>query len=260
MEEFLSLPQRTKKPRQNGLTHILDKGLGPNAVHDLLNTAADYIDIVKLGWGTGYVTANLSKKIHIYHIHGTMVCLGGTLMEVAIAQGQFDALRKWFADLRLHYVEVSNGITDLTQAEKGHYIRELSKDFTVLSEVGKKDPRVVFSPKEWVEMIEQDLSAGAWKVITEARESGTMGIYNPDWSVREDLVAEITARIPSDRLLFEAPRKSQQVWLIKHFGPNVNLGNIPAHEVVGLETLRLGLRGDTAELSLGSLAAMPKKE
>jgi len=248
MKQFLSLPQRTEKPRQNGLTHVLDKGLGPNAVRDLLNTAADYIDIVKLGWGTGYVTANLAEKIRIYRIHGTLACLGGTLVEIAIAQGQFDALRKWFTDLRLRYVEVSNGITDLTQAEKGRYIRELSKDFTVLSEVGKKDPRVVFSPREWVEMIEQDLDAGAWKVITEARESGTMGIYNPDRSVRDDLVAEITGRISPDRLLFEAPHKSQQVWLIKHFGPNVNLGNIPASEVVALETLRLGLRGDTAEL------------
>jgi len=239
MKQFLSLPQRTEKPRQNGLTHVLDKGLGPNAVRDLLNTAADYIDIVKLGWGTGYVTANLAEKIRIYRIHGTLACLGGTLVEIAIAQGQFDALRKWFTDLRLRYVEVSNGITDLTQAEKGRYIRELSKDFTVLSEVGKKDPRVVFSPREWVEMIEQDLDAGAWKVITEARESGTMGIYNPDRSVRDDLVAEITGRISPDRLLFEAPHKSQQVWLIKHFGPNVNLGNIPASEVVALETLRL---------------------
>jgi phosphosulfolactate synthase len=250
MEQFLSLPQRTKKPRQNGLTHVLDKGLGPNAVRDLLNTAADYIDIVKLGWGTGYVTANLPEKVRIYQIYGTLVCLGGTLVEIAIAQGQFDALRKWFADLRLHYVEVSNGLTGLTQSEKGRYIRELSKDFTVLSEVGKKDPRVVFSPREWIEMIEQDLDAGAWKVITEARESGTMGLYNSDRSVREELVAEITSRIPPAKLLFEAPHKSQQVWLIKHFDPNVNLGNIPANEVVALETLRLGLRGDTAELSL----------
>ncbi|MDY7039907.1 MAG: phosphosulfolactate synthase [Chloroflexota bacterium] len=250
MEQFLTLPERTEKPRQNGLTHVLDKGLGPNAVQDLLNTSADYIDVVKLGWGTSYVTANLPEKIRIYHIHGTLVCLGGTLVEIAIAQGQFDALRKWLADLRLRYVEISNGVTDLTQAEKGHYIRELSKDFTVLSEVGKKDPSVELSPRQWIDMIEQDLEAGAWKVITEARESGTIGIYKPDRSVRKDLVTEITARIPPDRLLFEAPHKSQQVWLIQRFGPNANLGNIPANEVVALETLRLGLRGDTAELSL----------
>jgi phosphosulfolactate synthase len=250
MEQFLTLPERTKKPRQSGLTHVLDKGLGPNAINDLLSTSADYVDIVKLGWGTGYVTGNLPEKIRIYRMRDTLVCLGGTILEIAIAQGQFDTLRKWFADLRLRYVEVSNGVIDLTQAEKGRYIRELSKDFTVISEVGKKDPKVVFSPREWIDMIEQDLEAGAWKVITEARASGTMGIYHSDWSVREDLVAEITASIPPDRLLFEAPQKSQQVWLIKRFGPNVNLGNIPADEVVPLETLRLGLRGDTAELSL----------
>jgi len=244
-DQLLELPERTRKPRQYGLTHVLDKGLGLHAVRDLLDSAADYIDIVKLGWGTSYITQNLQDKLDLYAEYDIPVCCGGTFVEVAIAQGKFELYRDWLLERGFRYVEISSGVLDLSPQEKARYIRRLSEDFVVLAEVGSKDPNVTYSTTRWIEMIERDLEAGAWKVITEARESGTVGIYHKDKSVKESLLADIVERIPPQRLLFEAPNKSQQVWFIKHFGPNVNLGNIAPTEVIPLETLRLGLRGDT---------------
>ncbi len=245
MPEFLDLPMRTRRPREYGVTHVLDKGLGVRAIRDLLDTAADYIDIVKLGWGTGYVTGNLKEKVRLYQDHDIALCFGGTLLEIAIVQGRVDEFRDFLLEMGVTHVEVSDGIATLSPREKAGYIRELSRDFVVLSEVGSKDPLVRRSPFKWVEMIERDLEAGAWKVITEARESGTVGLFRHDRTVREELLSVIAERIPSEKLLFEAPVKAQQVYLIKRFGPNVNLGNIAPDEVIPLETLRLGLRGDT---------------
>ncbi len=245
MEHFLDLPIRTRRPREYGLTHVLDKGLGMRAVRDVLEVAAEYIDIVKLGWGTGYVTGNLREKVRLYQDFDIVLCFGGTLMEIAIAQRRLEAFRDFLLELGITHVELSDGVMDLAAQDKARYIRQLCRDFTVLSEVGSKDPLVQRSPFKWVELIEQDLEAGSWKVIIEARESGTVGLFRHDKSVRQGMLDVIAERIPPEKLILEAPDKGQQVYLIKRFGSNVNLGNIAPDEVIPLETLRLGLRGDT---------------
>ena len=245
MQHFLDLPTRTQRPREYGLTHILDKGHGIRAIRDLLDTAADFIDIVKLGWGTGYVTGNLREKVRLYQDNDVVLCFGGTLMEIAIAQQRVEAFRDFLLEMGITHIEISDGVSPLEPQEKSRYIRELSHDFVVLSEVGSKDPLVQRAPLKWVEMIERDLEAGAWKVIVEARESGTVGLFRRNRTVREGLLDVIAERIPPEKLLFEAPVKAQQVYLIKRFGPNVNLGNIAPDEAIPLETLRIGLRGDT---------------
>jgi phosphosulfolactate synthase len=245
--DFLTLPERAAKPRQIGLTHVLDKGESLAEIEGLFAACGDYVDIVKLGWGTSYVTRNLRDKLALYVSLGVPVVLGGTLMEVAISQGRIDDYRRWVTELGLTHVEVSDGSIVLDHDDKLALIASLAKDFTVLSEVGSKDTTAVVAPYRWVQAIETELEAGAWKVITEARESGTAGLYRPDGEIRTGLVDEIVHSIDPTRLLFEAPQKAQQVWFIKTFGPNVNLGNIHPDEVIPLETLRLGLRADTID-------------
>ncbi len=245
MEHFLDLPARTRRPREYGLTHVLDKGQGIRAIRDLLDVASEYIDIVKLGWGTGYVTGNLREKVRLYQDYDIVLCFGGTLIEIAIAQGRLEAFRSFLLELGITHIELSDGVVELAMQDKANYIRQLSRDFTVLSEVGSKDPLVQRSPFKWVEMIERDLEAGAWKVIIEARESGTVGLFRRDRSIKEGLLDVIAERIPPEKLIFEAPNKAQQVYLIKRFGSNINVGNIAPEQVIPLETLRLGLRGDT---------------
>lgn len=245
MLEFFSLPSRSEKPRDVGVTHVMDKGLGLRQVEDLLATSSDYIDIVKLGWGTGYVTQNVVDKIGLYKAAGIPVCFGGTLLEVAILQGRFDAFQRMCGELGLGHVEISSGVIDMTVKEKSRYIRELAKDFTVLSEVGSKDSEKIIPPFRWVELIQADLDAGAWKVICEARESGTVGLYFGSGEARAGLVDEIVAKVDPADLIFEAPLKSQQTFMVKKLGSEVNLGNIASNEVIALETLRLGLRADT---------------
>ena len=245
MTDFLTLPERSAKPRATGITHVLDKGLGPGQVQDLLAVAADGIDIVKLGWGTAAVTTNLPAKVAAYQERGVPVCLGGTLLEVVLKQGKLEDYVRWVKSLGIDHVEVSDGTIALDHDEKVAVIRRLTKDFTVLSEVGSKSEDVIFAPKRWVEMILKELDAGAWKVITEGRESGTVGVYHADGAVKEGLIEEIRDAVDPGQLVFEAPGKKQQVWFIKHFGSNVNLGNIAPEEVISVETLRLGLRGDT---------------
>ncbi len=242
---FLTVPARPPKPRQVGLTHVIDKGLSPAQVEDLFATSGDYIDIVKLGWGTAYVTMNLREKMRIYESLGVPVVLGGTFWEVCFAQGRLDEWKDFVGNLGLRHVEVSDGTIALPHEQKLEFIEEYAQDFTVLSEVGSKDNDVVIAPYRWVEMIDAELRAGAWKVITEARESGTAGVFRGDGEVRMGLIDEIVHMIDPQSLLFEAPQKSQQVWFIRRFGTNVNLGNIPPDEVIPLETLRLGLRSDT---------------
>jgi phosphosulfolactate synthase len=236
--------------RDGGITHVIDKGLGPRAWEDVLETSGDYIDIVKLGWGTAYVTKALERKLDI--LKGKPVVIGGTFFEVVYAKGRFDEYKRWLADLGLTHVEISDGTVEIPRERKLELIADFARDFTVLSEVGSKDSEVVFAPYEWVEWIKEEKDAGAWKVITEAREGGTAGIFRPSGEMRTGLVDEIAHSIDFHDLVWEAPTKASQAWFIKHFGPSVNLGNIPPDEVIPLETLRLGLRGDTLkEVLLG---------
>jgi phosphosulfolactate synthase len=241
------------RPRNGGLTHVIDKGLGPRAWEDVLETSGDYIDIVKLGWGTAYVTPNLKRKLDI--LRGKPVVIGGTFLEAVIAQGKTEEYKRWISGLGLTHVELSDGVIDLPRERKLELIEDFGRDFTVLSEVGSKDAEVNYAPYLWVEWIKQELDAGAWKVITEGREGGTAGIYRPTGEMRTGLVDEIAHEIDVADLIFEAPTKSSQAWFVKQFGPDVNLGNIPPDEVIPLETLRLGLRGDTLkEVLLGERA------
>ena len=231
------------EPRTGGLTHVIDKGLGPRGWEDVLDTSGGYIDIVKLGWGTAYVTPNLRRKLEV--LREKPVVIGGTFFEVAYAKDKLDEYKQWLADLGLTHVEISDGTVEMPREEKLELIADLARDFTVLSEVGSKDSEVNFAPYLWVHWIKEELEAGAWKVITEARESGTAGIFRPTGEMRTGLIDEIVHEIDVADLLFEAPAKSAQAWFIKEFGPTVNLGNIPPDEVIALETLRLGLRSDT---------------
>jgi phosphosulfolactate synthase len=242
---FLDVPARLPKPRVKGLTHVIDKGMSLPEIEGLFDTAGDYVDIVKLGWGTSYVTRNLEKKIALYRSFGTPVVCGGTLFEAVVARGKLDEYRRWLSDNRLSHVEISDGTIELPRERKLELIAELARDFVVLSEVGSKDVEVVFPPYQWVEWIREDLEAGAWKVITEGRESGTAGIYRPSGDMRTGLIDEIVHGIEVEDVVFEAPGTAAQAWFVKRFGPDVNLGNIPPDEVIPLETLRLGLRADT---------------
>lgn len=243
--DFLTLPGRPDKPRQFGLTHVIDKGMSLRQVEDLFESCGDYIDIVKLGWGTAYVMQNLREKVKLYEQLGVATVIGGTFWETCLVQGKLDEWKDFVGELGLRHVEVSDGTVDLPHGKKLEYIEEYAQDFTVLSEVGSKDNDVVIAPYRWVEMIEAEIRAGAWKVITEARESGTAGVFRGDGEVRMGLIDEIVHAIDVHRLLFEAPQKAQQVWFVRTFGANVNLGNIAPEEVIPLETLRLGLRSDT---------------
>jgi phosphosulfolactate synthase len=240
----------------NGLTHVIDKGLGPRAWEDVLDTCGDYISIVKLGWGTAYVTPNLRRKLEV--LKEKPVVIGGTFLEAVIAQDKVDEYKQWITELGLTHVEISDGVIELPRERKLDLIADFARDFTVLSEVGSKDAEVNYAPYLWVEWIREELDAGAWKVITEGREGGTSGIYRPSGEMRTGLVDEIVHVIDPADLLFEAPSKASQAWFIKHFGPSVNLGNIAPDEVIPLETLRLGLRGDTLkEVLLGDAQPDP---
>jgi phosphosulfolactate synthase len=242
---FLDLPARSAKPRDQGVTHVLDRGLSVAEVDGLMEVAGHAVDIVKLGWGTALATANLAPKLERYAAHGVPVVLGGTLTELALRQGRLDGLTAWVRELGLRHVEISDGTVSLEHSEKVALIERLARDFVVLSEVGSKDAERIMAPYVWVEQIEAELAAGAWKVITEARETGNAGIFRPDGEVRMGLIDEIAHAVDPVRLIFEAPRKEQQVWFLRRFGPEVNIGNVTPADVLGLETLRLGLRSDT---------------
>jgi phosphosulfolactate synthase len=226
---------------------VIDRGLSVAQVENLLEVAGASVDIVKLGWGTALVTANLRPKLERYAALDIPVVLGGTLTELAIRQGKVEGLVAWLSELGLRHVEVSDGTITIDPQVKRELIERLSQDFTVLAEVGSKDVDFIMAPYIWVEQIERDLEAGAWKVIAEARESGTAGIYRANGEVRTGLIDEIAHAIEVDRLIFDAPLHRQQVWLLKRFGTECNLGNIAPDDVLSLETLRLGLRSDTVE-------------
>ncbi|MBS1682500.1 MAG: phosphosulfolactate synthase [Bacteroidetes bacterium] len=240
-----NLPERTLKPRQTGFTMAMDKGLSVREAEDFVSIAAPYVDIVKLGWATSYVTPNLKEKIKVYHDAGIPCYFGGTLFEAFIIRDQFDDYRKVLDKYNLSYAEVSDGSIDLDHDKKLEYISKLSKQVTILSEVGSKDADKIIPPYKWIELMQKELDAGAWKVIGEAREGGNVGLFRSTGEVRSGLVQEILTKIPFEKIIWEAPQKAQQVWFIQLLGANVNLGNIAPNEVIPLETIRLGLRGDT---------------
>lgn len=240
-----NLPKRTEKPRNKGITLALDKGFSVRQAEDFCEATSNYTDIVKLGWGTSLVTQNLRQKLDVYNSYNIPVYFGGTLFEAYVLRDELDKYVKLLQDYDIEYLEVSNGTIWLSDKRKNEIIKDLSKDFTVLSEVGSKNPDDIIPPYKWVKMIESELEAGAWKVICEARESGTVGVFRPNGEIRSGLIDEIADQISIEHLLFEAPNKDQQVWFIKKFGSNVNLGNIQPAEVISVETLRLGLRSDT---------------
>jgi phosphosulfolactate synthase len=250
--DFLELPDRDHKPRRRGLTHVLDKGMTTVALEALLTQAGDLIDVLKIGWGIAYVDPTVKERVALCNAAGVMVSLGGTLLEVCTAHGRVDELRRWAADLGIDSVEVSDGLRAMTPARKTELVRSLSTEFTVLAETGAKDGHAPVVTEQWLAEMEADLAAGATWIIAEGRESGTVGLYHEDGSPRTELVEAIAARLPIDRVIFEAPRKAQQAGFIRRFGAGVNLGNVAPDEVLPLETLRLGLRADTALTQFGA--------
>jgi phosphosulfolactate synthase len=241
-------------PSHSGITHVIDKGLGPRAWEDVLATAGDHISIVKLGWGTAAVTKNLEHKLAV--LREKPVVIGGTFFEAVYAKDKLDAYKAWLDSLGITHVEISDGTVDIPRERKLELVAEFARDFTVLSEVGSKDSAVEYTADEWTQWLQEELDAGAWKVITEAREGGTAGIFDSSGGMRTELIGEIAEAVGIDNVVFEAPSKAAQAWFVKRFGPSVNLGNIPPEEVIPLETLRLGLRGDTLkEVLLGDQPA-----
>ena len=239
------VPDRSAKPREQGLTMVMDKGLSIREVEDMLSISSPHIDIVKLGWATSFVTPNLKEKLAVYKNANIPVYLGGTLFEAFVVRNQFDDYRKLLDQYGLTHAEVSDGSIEMPQDIKCEYIRTLAKQVTVLSEVGSKDETKIIPPYKWIQLMKMELEAGSWKVIGEARESGNVGLFRSSGEVRQGLVEEILTQVPFESIIWEAPQKAQQVWFVKLLGANVNLGNIAPREIIPLETIRLGLRGDT---------------
>ncbi|MGQ9846248.1 MAG: phosphosulfolactate synthase [Bacteroidales bacterium] len=239
------LPERSQKPREKGLTMVMDKGLSTQEAANLCEIGSEYIDYIKFGFGTSIVSKNIKEKIKIYRSCGIRTYFGGTLFEAFIVRNMFDEYRRFVDELELDLVEVSDGSMVLDHDKKCEYINQLSKQYTVLSEVGSKEESIIISPSKWIKMMKKELEAGAFKVIAEARESGNVGIYRSNGSAHVVLINKILSAIDSDKIIWEAPNKSQQVWFVRLLGPNVNLGNIAPSEIISLETIRMGLRGDT---------------
>ncbi len=250
--DFLELPERDHKPRHRGLTHVLDKGMTTPALEAVLAQTGHLVDVLKIGWGIAYVDPTVKERVALCNAAGVTVSLGGTLLEVCAAQGRVNELRRWAAGIGIDAVEVSDGLQAMTPARKAELVRSLSAEFTVLAETGAKDGHAPVVTEHWLAEMEADLAAGATWIIAEGRESGTVGLYHEDGSVRAELIEAIAARLPLDRVIFEAPRKAQQVEFIHRFGAGVNLGNVQPDEVLPLETLRLGLRADTAVTEPGA--------
>ncbi len=246
MNFFLdSIPERSVKPREKGLTMVMDKGLSWRQAEDMIDVSGQFVDIVKLGFGSSYITPNLEKKIEVYRSAKIPIYFGGTLLEAFIIRNRFDDYIKLIDKYKLTYAEVSDGSITIPHDEKLDYIRRLSKYTTVITEVGSKEEGIIIHPNKWIEMMESEIQAGAWKVIAEARESGTVGIYRPNGKAHVVLINKIVARIPSEKIIWETPNKSGQVYFINLLGANANLGNIAPLEVIALESLRIGLRSDT---------------
>lgn len=239
------LPERSFKPRKDGVTMVMDKGVSLRQAEDFVSVSADFVDYVKLGFGTSLITKNVKEKIKIYKAAGIKVYVGGTLFEAFAVRNKFNDYVKYISDLGLDAAEVSDGSLELDHDKKCQFINTLSKDFTVLSEVGSKEEGVIIHPARWVKMMQTELEAGAVKVIAEARESGTVGIFHKNGSAHSMLINRIVNKVKLENIIWETPLKSQQVYFLKLFGCNVNLGNIGVDDVIPLEALRLGLRGDT---------------
>lgn len=245
----LDLPDRPSKPRSIGLTHVLDKGMPAAQAADALCSCGDYVDVWKFGWGTAYLDPDLSAKLGLLGDRDILGCLGGTLLEVAWAQSQADDLLAWAADAGFPCIEVSRGATEMSRDGKCDLIHRVAQQFTVVSEVGRKSAAAQLPAAAWAHEVSADLAAGARWVLAEGRESGTVGIYDESGDVRDDIVDAVVDAGGDERIVFEAPNKDQQAWFIRRFGTNVNLANIAVGDVLGLETLRLGLRADTIDLS-----------
>lgn len=244
------IPERVKKPRRHGITMVMDKGLSIPEVENFISIAAPHVDIVKLGFGTSFVTPNLKEKLKVYADNNIPIYFGGTLFEAFLVRNQLDEYISICREFGVNFMEVSDGSIEIPHAEKCGYIEKLSKVGSVLSEVGSKDAAHIIPPYKWIELMKAELEAGSEYVIAEARESGNVGIYRGSGEVREGLVQEILTQIPEDKIIWEAPQKTQQLYFIELVGANVNLGNIAPSEVIPLETMRLGLRGDTFGLFL----------
>lgn len=239
------IPKRSEKPRQQGVTMMMDKGLSLREAEDFIESSGGITDIVKFGFGTAFVTQNLEEKVKLYKSAGIRPYFGGTLFEAFYARGQFTEFMKLCGKYDLDLAEISDGSVIIPHDEKCELIRQMSKEFTVMSEVGSKDSGILISPAKWIRMMQSELEAGSWKVIAEGRESGNVGVFRPNGTAHTLLINRIIAKINPADILWEAPIKNQQVWFIKLFGAEVNLGNIAAHDMIPLECLRLGLRGDT---------------
>jgi phosphosulfolactate synthase len=253
--KLTQMPQRLEKPRQNGITMVMDKGLSIDEAKNFLSVAHPHVDVVKLGFGTSFVTPNLREKIEVYQSYGLPVYFGGTLFEAFLIRGQFDDYIAVCKDYGISHMEVSDGSITIPHAEKCGYIEKLTRHGTVFSEVGSKDAEHIIPPYKWIELMSAELGAGASYVIAEAREAGNVGIYRGSGEVREGLVQEILTQIPAEKILWEAPQKAQQLYFIELIGCNVNLGNIAPSEVIAMEAMRVGLRGDTFHLFLDKDAA-----
>ncbi len=239
------IPQRTEKPRKSGLTMVMDKGISLNHAEDFVENYAEYVDFVKLGFGTSVISKDLKEKIKLYQSAGIKTYVGGTLFEAFVARHRFDEYQRFIASYGLDAAEVSDGSINMDHESKCKYIRKLSENFTVLSEVGSKEEGIIIHPTKWISMMKAELEAGSFKVIAEARESGTVGIFHKNGSAHSMLISRITSKINVEDIIWETPQKSQQVYFINLFGANVNVGNISVDDVIPLETLRIGLRGDT---------------
>ena len=247
IEILKNIPSRASKPREEGLTMVMDKGLSLNEAENMVALKSELTDIVKLGFGTSLLTRFIDKKINLYQKSGMMVYTGGTLFEAFVIRNQFDDFCKLMDKLKLEMVEVSDGSISINHDVKCEYIQKLSKNFKVISEIGSKDESIILDDSQWISFMKKELDAGSWKVIAEAREGGNVGMFDPNGNIKKDLIDKITSYIPVDKILWEAPQKKQQVWFINSFGANVNLGNISPNDIISLECLRLGLRGDTFE-------------
>ena len=244
------MPDRNKKPRDHGITMVMDKGLSIEETKNFLSIAEPYVDVVKLGFGTSYVTPDLDKKLEVYRKANIPIYFGGTLFEAFLIRGQLEDYIRICREYGVGYMEVSDGSVDIDHKEKCKLIERLTQYGTVLSEVGSKDAAHIIPPYKWIELMRAELNAGAKYVIAEAREAGNVGIYRGTGEVREGLVQEILTQIPAEKILWEAPQKSQQLYFIELVGTNVNLGNIAPNEMIALEAMRIGLRGDTFDLFL----------
>lgn len=249
---FLSLPSRTAKPRRSGITHVLDKGLPVGEVSALLGVCGDVVDVWKLGWGTAYLDPGLEAKLAVLGEHGVLGCAGGTLLEVSWQQGAVEGYLDWCAEVGFPCVEVSCGVAAMTPADKQALIELAAERFIVLAEVGAKDPEVAVAADAWAAEARADLDAGATWIVTEGRESGTVGLFEPDGSIRGDVADAVVEAVGVETTVFEAPRKEQQAWLVRRFGADVNLANIAPADALGVEALRLGLRADTFDAAASS--------